>query len=1206
MSKMIHSASNFQYSVNIAYDLNNREKLQSFIPTKSSLTLLKDILLSTQKNATNRARILIGAYGKGKSHIVLSILSMLKRENREYFSHLNKKIGEDRELSALVNSYYRGKTKLLPVLISGTSTNLSQAFVLSLQRTLDENNLMNIMPETNYTAAMHVVEKWQKKFPETLKQFEKELDIDAKTFVEKMKEYDVDTYRQFEDVYPMLTAGSTFNPFVGFDVVDLYESVAKALKQKTKWSGLYVVYDEFSKYLEASISTASVSDTKMLQDFAEKSTRSGDAQLHLMLISHKEIANYIDRLPKQKTDGWRGIAERFEHVLLNNNFSQVYEIISTVIQKDDSLWKAYVKKNKVRFEELAKQYEKHTLFSEMNPSDAYGLAQSCFPLHPVSTFILPRLSERIAQNERTLFTYLSAQGTNTLTAFLRNFNDSTFQLVTPDAIFDYFEVLFKKEVFVSEIRDTYILACRALEKISNKKSLEAKIVKTLCLMYILQQFEKIKPTKEEIFRIYRYDYSEDEITSALDNLLENLFVVYLRQSNSYLKIKETSGVDIEKSIKEEMERQNKDFCLKDVLNKCNSENHLYPARYNDEKEMVRWFDFLFVTEGDIQEGLIQNMELNADGRILAVILEDRTRIKKLRGAIEKASKDDENSLFILPKQFVEVDSVARKYSAVNVLREKSSNDTVLSEEYQIILDDLNDILHSFIADYVRAERGAATYYYCGEDAHITRKAELSEKMSVICETVFAKSPIIKNEAVNKKELTTVMANARDKVVSALLRSELEENLGLTGSGPDVFTMRSTLVNTGILKKDGSRIFLNFDFSKGTDSSSIKPMLGQIFSFVAAAQKNGQKTFDDLYDNLLSPKSKIGVRKGLIPIYLAAVLHEFRKSISIRDRIGQATLSAQTLNLINANPDQYTLRFVEWNADKESYVQELRKNFSAQLSRVTDSESVTDIMRRWYVSLPKYSKELASSKKLGLQEQKYADVLKLLNSSAEIDDQDLLFTKLPKIFVDDCSLGKKTRSEILNAQKYFDEAVVNLKEGLIAFVKELFVNPLEKKNLDQMSLASVCKDWRLKLDKKIFERVFNDGTDRMLTLFADDIDSEVEFISSLARAVTGLYIEDWNVDTIELFKKAISRCKENAETFIDNKSKDVSGGYKLTFETGKGTSVTKTFEKVELSSRSRLLRNKVTDALGTMGQALTEAEKRQVLVDILQEMCGGTV
>ena len=66
MSKMIHTAGNFQYSVNIAYDLQNPEKLRGFIPTKSSLDLLEDILLSAQSQSSKRARILIGAYGKGK------------------------------------------------------------------------------------------------------------------------------------------------------------------------------------------------------------------------------------------------------------------------------------------------------------------------------------------------------------------------------------------------------------------------------------------------------------------------------------------------------------------------------------------------------------------------------------------------------------------------------------------------------------------------------------------------------------------------------------------------------------------------------------------------------------------------------------------------------------------------------------------------------------------------------------------------------------------------------------------------------------------------------------------------------------------------------------------------------------------------------------------------------------------------------------
>ena len=54
MSKMISVASGFQYSVNIGYDLNNDDKLKNFIPTRSALELLEDILLSTRNNSTDR------------------------------------------------------------------------------------------------------------------------------------------------------------------------------------------------------------------------------------------------------------------------------------------------------------------------------------------------------------------------------------------------------------------------------------------------------------------------------------------------------------------------------------------------------------------------------------------------------------------------------------------------------------------------------------------------------------------------------------------------------------------------------------------------------------------------------------------------------------------------------------------------------------------------------------------------------------------------------------------------------------------------------------------------------------------------------------------------------------------------------------------------------------------------------------------------
>ena len=115
---MISVASGFQYSVNIGYDINNDDKLKNFIPTKPALNLLEDIILSTRSTSTDRARVLIGAYGKGKSHIMLTIMAMLMKRDRSLFEKTMPKISENEHLSHIVDNYYESNNKILPIIIS--------------------------------------------------------------------------------------------------------------------------------------------------------------------------------------------------------------------------------------------------------------------------------------------------------------------------------------------------------------------------------------------------------------------------------------------------------------------------------------------------------------------------------------------------------------------------------------------------------------------------------------------------------------------------------------------------------------------------------------------------------------------------------------------------------------------------------------------------------------------------------------------------------------------------------------------------------------------------------------------------------------------------------------------------------------------------------------------------------------------------------
>ena len=850
MNKMIQVAPGFQYSVNIGYDLNHDDKLENFIPTKSSLQLLKEILLSTNSNSTERARVLVGAYGKGKSHIVLAILAILMQRKRSLFVHLMPKIEENPELKQLVDNYYSNpKNKILPVIINGSNTSLSQSFLLALQRTLSENNL-DIMPETNYKAAVKTIQKWKRHYPEVYKNLKENISMPIGAFLSELDAYNVNVYEEFVKIYPTLTAGSLFNPFVGFDVVDLYESVSKSLKEKG-YLGIYVVYDEFSKFLEANITTATVSDTKMLQDFAEKCNRSGNTQMHLLLISHKEISNYIDQLPKQKIDGWRGVSDRFKHIHLNNNFAQTYEIISTVIIKNQDQWKIFCEDptNKRKFGELEDRYRKHAIFSDSVKNEFETTIYGCYPLHPISTFILPRLSERIAQNERTLFTFLSADGYSTLSSFLKNKEKQDFKLLTPDIIFDYFYPVFQKEPLFGEMHKTFSLTINILEQIKDQE-LESKLIKTISLIYMLAQFDKLKPIKEELVGIYGLDYSTEKIEKAITHLVNDEYVIYLKQSNGYLKLKQSSGIDVEQRISDTVASMETKFSMKDVLNSSNIDNYLYPSRYNDEKEMTRYFEFQFVEEQEVEGEIDWNKKtemVQADGVIYGILPQNDESLPLIKQKIIELSKNAERSIFIIPKKVKSIVETLKKFEAVKMLRSTAKEDTVLFENYEIIYEDLQEVVNDFIRSYTHPEEYKSVYIYKGQERNVLRKANLTGLASEICDHVFSETPTINNEVINKNIITSMANKSRNKIIAGLLRNKLEPNLGLTGNGQEVSIMRSTLLRKNVLVNDeaGTRINLS-----PTDDK-MKMVLALIVSFITDAKKIGHASFAELYERLMS-------------------------------------------------------------------------------------------------------------------------------------------------------------------------------------------------------------------------------------------------------------------------------------------------------------------------------------------------------------------
>lgn len=1199
MSKMISVAPGFQYSVNIGYDLNNVEKLQNFIPTKSSLSLMLDILQSTDNSSTERARVLIGAYGKGKSHIVLTILSILMKKEWKYFDKLSSRIEQDSLLDKTIHDYYDSEKKLLPVIINGGNTSVGQAFLLALQKTLIENDLMDVMPETNYKAALRTIEKWKSEFPDTYNSFVKEMGKPAQRIISLLENYDADTYTSFENIYPKLTAGSIFNPFVGFDIIELYESVVKGIKNKG-YNGIYVVYDEFSKYLEANIKTATINDIKLLQDFAEKCNRSASLQMHILLISHKEIANYIDSLPKQKLDGWKGVSERFKHIHLNNNFSQTYEIISSVIKKSPQIWDKFLESNNDIIDSVVNLYSAHGIFADISNEDYKSTVVGCYPLHPVTMFILPRLSERVAQNERTLFTFLSSKGISTLPTFLDSYNDDCFKLITPDMIFDYFEPLFRKESYTSELYNNYILTKNILEKLE-QLSLESKIIKVLSLIYILEHFDKLKPTINELDGIFSLEYSHEEISGAVENLIDNKYVVYQKVSNGFLRLKQTSGIDIKREIYNAIEKSKASFSITETLNSASLDNYIYPSRYNDEREMTRFFAFEFVDGVNITSDIDWNLKsesIEADGVIYGIIPQSEEDIEKLKRDLLLSSQKNGRFVFILPKNYSNIYDIALKFKAITELRDMSIGNDLLFDEYEVIFEDLREVISDFINSYTHPETYRSIYIYDGREQQIIRKAALSSLLSNICDVIYPKTPIINNEVINKNELSSAAFNSRNKIITSLLRNTLEPNLGFSGSGQEVSIMRSTLINKKVLVSENNMWRINLK----TGDEYLDNLFAVIIEFIHSARTDDACGFDILYRNLTSYEYGIGLRKSLIPIYLAAVLHEYSRDIIIQSKFGAEILNADIILQIENNPSDYKIQFAEWTSEKEEFIKELEEIFSDYIvdeeKAFSSYEYVVKAIQRWYRELPKWSKEKIPQRRA----KRYRGLIKLLRN--EISGYEFLFEKLPKEF-ELPEFNINLIDSIDKAKQYYDKALSMLVDDLIELVREEFSASNGTINSNNSSLALIIKSWCDTIDKAAFQQVFPNGAHKCLGLLKEVTNDERTFVIRLSKLVTDLKIEDWDESVLDLFKQRLHEYRETIENFHEiefEEFEDGIKGYSISYLADDGSTVTKKFDKIAGSSTGRLLKNAITYSIENMGQSISEGEKRQILMEILAKLC----
>lgn len=1172
----------FQYSINIQYDLMNLNKIKGYIPTRKSIEILREYLLNVVVEDRDKSTVLIGPYGKGKSHLLLVLLGLMcGTDDIKELNDLVEKIKSIDNTCAEIASDVLREKKYLPIVINFNSGDLNQAFLIALNQALKNHGIQDMLPETYFDSALGVLEGWEK-YNNTITQVESLIKdsckLDLNKFKRKLKSFDTDAYEIFKEIFKEITSGIEFNPLINTDVVKLYEETNHILKDKYDFDGMIIVFDEFSKFIEASSDINSSMNLKILQDFAELSNRSKSPQMHLVCVTHKTINEYISKIPQEKIDAWRAIEGRFKEILFNTSSQQNYELISNAIIKDIPKVKEVLESKNIDKDE--KVWEAKALFSYSYEEFKEHIIQGCFPLSPYSTYTLPIISEKVAQNERTLFTYLSKDEPNSLIHLVSA--EEEFDLITIDKIYDYFEPLFRKETFNEAIHDIWVKTDTALKIVYSEE--EKKLVKALGIIYIVNDFTTLAPTEQVLSSVL--DINKERVSELVNNL-RNINVLVLRKSSETLDFIPLSSIDINSKIESLVETKFKSINLAEIYNELVNLKYVLPKRYNDKYKMTRFFKRTFMTINQVESYESVNKLLTdyeTDGLIIDLICKDNEDSKR---AYEWENKINDNRIIlVIPKEVTRIEKDIAEYKAIELLKsdkEFLKEDAAIESQLDILFDDIVEKITNYINNtYDIAYKNNIAYINKKKYSGI-KSYKLSLLLSDICEENFKKTPIVNNELINKQEISAPIKKARNIIVDMLLNNSYLD-FEHSKNSVECTLFRATLVNKGLL---GSEADYNED---------IKEVIKEIDLFIVGSS-SGDVSFEKLYSSLMSNEKQIGLRKGIIPIYLAFVLKNYKEQAVVYLKSGrikkELVLDVSVIENINNNPKDYSIKVEEGTEERELYVNSLLEIFNKYLNKKSTNKYVDIVhgMRNWLQSLSLFAQNHQNDFETNTLIKD--EIIKLRRELVkyEINYRGFVFENLLKY------LNAKDYNECLfklkEVKNYLDNHDIKVREHLIKVTKEV----IDKHYTG--SLTGCLIKWYTNLTDSQKEHLYNTETNKFIKLIQSSEHSEVEAVNKLAQIFTGLSIEDWNDNSINIYLSGIEESKSLIENYEESvNSEENEGLIKIIFEAQEEAAVEKTFSKTEISPIGSTLFNAIEEVIDEYGYSVDDNEKRNILMEIL--------
>jgi len=539
---------------------------------------------------------------------------------------------------------------------------------------------------------------------------------------------------------------------------------------------LLLLIDEFGKNLEAFGEYRGEADLFFLQTIAEWPQDRSAHPLVAMTLQHLAFEEYVDSASTAMRREWAKVQGRFEDIPYVDSPSQARRLMASVwSRKQSPKFDTRLRTWMDDQTEAARRAGVMTLFT--GPSD---IAQG-WPLHPVTQLILPELCSRYGQNERTLFSFLASSEPLSVATWLTSetLPADGLPAVGPDRVYDYFVDSASVALGASQAASRWLEIETAIRDAIGLSPAARRVLKTVGLLNLVSAGGTLRASREVVLWAASHGgepVATDEVNEILSELEAQGRLTWRDFAGEY-RLWRGSDLDIAGELFA-ARREVRHRAKAGLLNAVAPLPPAIAARHSISTGTTRVFRQEWVDAGTP----VVSPPLPNDG-------ESGLLVRSIDGSVPTLGPGQEH-----PKPVVVIctpDShglVAAAEEAVvigELLRGNAgvADDPVATRE---LLEREAEALHRLEAEM--AELGnseGVTWYELGPDGsrQLPTPPTLSAGLSMVCDETYRKTPQVRNELLNRHELSSQGARARRELLESLIRHSDREKFGISGFGP---------------------------------------------------------------------------------------------------------------------------------------------------------------------------------------------------------------------------------------------------------------------------------------------------------------------------------------------------------------------------------------------------------------------------------------